>query len=250
MQIDLCSNGLDAIEAIKLKRYDLVFMDHKMPGMDGIETTAHIRALGDETPYYKNVPIIALTANAISGTREMFLESGFDDFLSKPIDITVLNTILEKWIPKEKWNISKEECKNTMEKTDTDRIAEDMAIEGLNVKKGILASGGKHERYLKILSSFYREGIEKSQELKTFLETGDMSFYKINVHALKGATANIGADSLSYAAEKLEKAAESFDLNFIETHNTKFLSDLELLLHSIDQALSTHTDRIEGNYPA
>jgi CheY-like chemotaxis protein len=77
-------------------------MDHKMPGMDGIETTWHIRAMGEEDPYYKDVPIIALTANVVAGTREMFVENGFDDYLSKPIDTIKLNSVLEKWIPREK----------------------------------------------------------------------------------------------------------------------------------------------------
>ena len=115
MRVDICKSGIMAIEAVQANRYDLIFMDHLMPEMDGIETAGQIRELGtsgtpdmpdfpggDEYPYYTNVPIIALTANAISGTREMFLENGFNDFLSKPIDTIQLNSILEKWIPKEK----------------------------------------------------------------------------------------------------------------------------------------------------
>ena len=102
MQLSLCKSGMEAIEAIKSERYDLVFMDHKMPGMDGIETTQRIRAMGGKEPYYKNVPIVALTANAVLGTKEMFLQNGFDDFLSKPVDIVSLNAVLEKWLPKEK----------------------------------------------------------------------------------------------------------------------------------------------------
>jgi CheY-like chemotaxis protein len=101
-QITLCKSGMMALNAIKNNRYDVIFMDHRMPGMDGIETTQRIRALGDEDPYYKNVPIIALTADAVSGTKEMFLENGLNDFLSKPIDTIKLNSILEKWIPREK----------------------------------------------------------------------------------------------------------------------------------------------------
>jgi CheY-like chemotaxis protein len=73
-----------------------------MPGMDGIETTLKIRSMGDEDPYYKEVPVVALTANAVLGTKEMFLENGFNDFLSKPIDTVKLNTVLEKWIPETK----------------------------------------------------------------------------------------------------------------------------------------------------
>jgi len=102
MNVDLCNGGNEAIEAIKTKRYDIVFMDHRMPGIDGVMATKLIRALGSEDAYYLSVPIVVLTANAVSGMREMFLKSGFDDFLSKPIDIVKLNSILEKWIPKDK----------------------------------------------------------------------------------------------------------------------------------------------------
>ena len=102
MQVDICKNGIMAIEAVKTTRYDVVFMDHLMPDMDGIEVTRQIRALGSEDPYYENLPIVALTANAVSGTKEMFLANGFSDFLSKPIDTIMLNAILEKWVPKEK----------------------------------------------------------------------------------------------------------------------------------------------------
>jgi CheY-like chemotaxis protein len=102
MRVDLCKSGETAIDAIKKNRYDIVFMDQKMPGMDGIEATLKIRAMGDEDPYYKEMPVIALTANAISGTKEMFLENGFNDFLSKPIDTVKLDTVLGKWISKVK----------------------------------------------------------------------------------------------------------------------------------------------------
>lgn len=96
MHIDLCKSGIAAIEAVKGTTYDVVFMDHKMPEMDGVEATEKIREFNAE------IPIIALTANAVAGIREMFFEKGFSDFLGKPIDIVELNTILEKWIPKDK----------------------------------------------------------------------------------------------------------------------------------------------------
>ncbi|MCL1956897.1 MAG: ATP-binding protein, partial [Fibromonadales bacterium] len=96
MQVDLCTSGAEAIEMVKTNSYDLVFIDHMMPDMDGVETTETIREI------YANLPIIALTANAVSGVREMFLENGFNDFISKPIDTVELNAVLEKWLPKEK----------------------------------------------------------------------------------------------------------------------------------------------------
>ncbi|MDR1232126.1 MAG: response regulator [Spirochaetaceae bacterium] len=109
-EIDLCTNGAQAVSMVKNETYDLVFMDHMMPEMDGIETTAAIRAW-EETRRNRHpsgdsavgrIPIVALTANALSGMQEMFLEKGFDGYLAKPIEIKSLNTVMEKWIPVEK----------------------------------------------------------------------------------------------------------------------------------------------------
>jgi len=97
MQVDLCRGGAEAIEMVKANSYDLVFMDHMMPDMDGVEATKLIREAG-----YAELPIIALTANAVSGVKEMFLKNGFNDFLSKPIDPVELNAVLEKWLPEER----------------------------------------------------------------------------------------------------------------------------------------------------
>ncbi|MCL2293286.1 MAG: ATP-binding protein, partial [Spirochaetes bacterium] len=102
MQVELCKSGSAAIEVLQSKDYDLVFMDHKMPEMDGIEAVGHIRKMTKDDQFYGDLPIIALTANAVSGTQEMFLANGFNDFLPKPIDTINLNSILAKWIPKSK----------------------------------------------------------------------------------------------------------------------------------------------------
>jgi signal transduction histidine kinase/CheY-like chemotaxis protein len=100
MQVDICDSGESSIAMVVANSYDIIFMDHMMPGMDGIETTAAIRAMDGE--YFKRVPIIALTANALSGMQEMFLSKGFDDYLAKPIEINKLGAIIEKWTPAEK----------------------------------------------------------------------------------------------------------------------------------------------------
>ena len=102
MQVDLCKSGMEAIAAIKSKDYDLVFMDHKIPEMDGIEATRLIREMSIRHHYHCELPVIALTANAVSGTKEMFLENGFSDYLTKPIDLAELNAIIERWVPKSK----------------------------------------------------------------------------------------------------------------------------------------------------
>ena len=235
MQVDLSSSGSRAIEMVKTNRYDLVFMDHMMPEMDGIETTAYIRELGEKDPYYSKLPIIALTANAVSGIREMFLENKLDDFLPKPIDMIRLNAILEKWIPREKQiNV---EGKNHTDQGNSQNKDRDFEIIGLNIKKGIMMSGGSVRNYMDTLGVFHTDGTEKIREIRSSLEEGDIKSYVIYVHAIKSALANIGNDKLSDAAKALETAGREGDLLQIKTQTQAFLSDLETLLSGIHSAL-------------
>ncbi|MCL2816462.1 MAG: ATP-binding protein, partial [Oscillospiraceae bacterium] len=175
MQVDLRKSGMEALEAIKETRYDLLFMDHRMPEMDGVETTRRIREMGSEDPYYANVPIIALTANAISGMKEMFLQNGFSDFLSKPIDTVSLNSVLERWIERKKRKSAQIENAGTYTAYNTSSPAsgmdsdinnnikdsekngkdgEDIKIDGVEIKTGLFHLGGKLELYLETLAVF------------------------------------------------------------------------------------------------
>ncbi|MCL2320412.1 MAG: ATP-binding protein, partial [Treponema sp.] len=240
MQVDLCKSGAEALEAVKSMDYDLIFMDHKMPEMDGVETTMRIRAHGDKEPYYKNVPIIALTANAVSGTREMFIGNGFNDFLSKPIDTVALNAVLEKWIPREKRRCPTMGKSEAPVSNDAD-AGKAIAIDGLDVDRGILLSGGEIGEYAETLALFYQDGIEKLDQLSGSLESGDLQLYTIYVHGLKSAAANIGAGELSEAAKALEYAGTRQDVDFIQAHHAKFLEDLKLLLNNINRALPAYS---------
>ena len=259
MQIDLCKSGRDAIKAVQDRRYDLVFMDHWMPEMDGLEATTKIRALGAEDPYYKTLPIIALTANAISGTQDMFMENGFNGFLTKPIDTIKLNAVLEKWIPREKRKIpakhggpgkvgdvnlagSGKPVKEKEKKT----VKETIEIEGVDATAGIKLSGGSIERYYDTLDTFYDDGLEKIKELRICLEMGNIPLYTVHVHALKSAAANIGAVDLADEARALEMAGNQPDLDFIRAHNPPFLDSLTSLLDEIHEALSARKESKEG----
>jgi CheY-like chemotaxis protein/HPt (histidine-containing phosphotransfer) domain-containing protein len=236
MQITTCLSGADAINTIKSEYFDLVFMDHMMPEMDGIETTARIRSLGIYDPKYLKMPIIALTANAVFGTKEMFLENGFNDFLSKPINTVKLEAILTKWIPKEKQFISEEENgKIFVEKKQ--EMNYDIKISGVDINKGIAMTGGKVEYYLRTLSVFHQDGLDKIKEIKTCLEIGDLPLYVTHVHALKSASASIGASGLSEIARSLEIAGKSGNISFIESNNDRFLYELEILLNNIKHAM-------------
>jgi len=237
MHIDLRLNGIEAIEAVKTNSYDLVFMDHMMPEMDGIETTKRIRKMDG----YANLPIVALTANAVSGIKEMFLANGFNDFLSKPVDMIKLNSILQKWLPKEKQEELSEDAK-IINADDRNLDAAKIEIEGIDAKKGISMTGGTLKNYMQTLAVFHKDGIQKMKEIKDSLETNNYHLYATYVHALKSALANIGASGLSETAKALELAGKQKDAAFINSNTAQFLMNLEVLLSNLKNVLSSSGD--------
>ncbi|MDR0649183.1 MAG: transporter substrate-binding domain-containing protein, partial [Synergistaceae bacterium] len=186
MNVSTCLNGRKAIELVEKESFDIVFMDHMMPEMDGLEATETIRAM--EGDYFKTVPIIALTANAISGMREMFLANGFNDYLAKPIEIPKLNEIMERWIPKEK-RVKRE--RRSRDLADVSEIG--IEIEGLDVSKGLAMTGGTLEGYVKVLETYCRDAAKRLEILSGGLGEENLELFTTQVHALKSASASIGA---------------------------------------------------------
>ena len=223
MQIDVCQSGADAIELVKGKSYDIVFMDHMMPEMDGIEATAKIRALDGEE--CKRLPIVALTANAVSGVREMFLQNGFNDFLAKPIETVKLNAILDAWLPKEK--------KTPYVAEENDEYAPAFEIPGIDVRAGVQMTGGNERNYLRALSAFYKDGLEKLAQLSESFERGDAKTYAAAAHAVKGAGASVGAVKLSSFAKTLELAAKNENSDYIRNNHEAFTDEFKTLLSNI-----------------
>ena len=233
VQVHSCLRGIDAIEAIKESPYDLVFMDHLMPEMDGIVTAQKIRELASENPDLIGLPIIALSANALIGASEMFVKNGMDDFLSKPINTIKLDSLLEKWIPADKW---KELIESEADNNSEPEI--NIAIDGIDIDKGLSFASGSKENYIKTLSVFHRDGLLEIDEIQKALETKNFQLYIIYVHALKSASANIGADNVSEMAKRLEEAGKQGDVAFIEAHSAQFISEFNTLLINIGDALS------------
>jgi len=231
MQIDCAESGAEAIEKAQKKQYDIIFMDHMMPGMDGMEATAAIRALEGE--YFRKVPIIALTANAIYGMREMFLENGFNDFLSKPIEITKLNKILEKWIPRKK-----RRAISPQKSTDTTQgdVVSILNIEGVDTSFGRLCVGGSEERYRGLLDIFLRDVKQRLTLLKK-PASDDLKAFTTHVHAMKSALGNIGALALSELSGLLEAASRRGDLSFIHEHLGGFCTELSSLCEQIERVI-------------
>jgi signal transduction histidine kinase/CheY-like chemotaxis protein len=234
MQIDCAESGPEAVEKAQSQQYDIIFMDHMMPGMDGMEATAAIRAL--EGDYFKNVPIIALTANAVSGMREMFFENAFSDFLSKPIELGKLNEILENWIPKDKRQAVPSKMKNLKSNNQTN-VENLPNIEGVDLSVGLLRVGGSEANYRNLLD-FFMHDVKKRLPLLQKPTPDDLKTFTIHVHALKSALANIGALALSESAAMLEEAGHRGDISFISEHLNNFRIGLSSLNVQIYKAVS------------
>jgi len=244
--VETSLGGAEAIELVKHKDFDLVFMDHMMPDVDGIEATAVIRLW--EASLKKNgitrnaVPIIALTANAVSGMREMFIEKGFNDFLAKPIDISKLDEMLDRWIPKEKRAMSNEQ--GTMNKAgESDEHVSDNApqspisIPGVDTAKGIAMTGGKEAFYRRVLELYIKDALERLPRLQTVPEKDALNTYITQVHSLKSASASIGAAELSAEAAALEAAGKSENMAFIKDNLRAFTEHLTQMTENIRAAL-------------
>ena len=235
-QVDTCTNGPESIRMVQEKHYDIIFMDHMMPEMDGIEATRNIRAL--EGDYYRNIPIIALTANAIIGMKEMFLSQGFNDYLSKPIEVSKLDDVLKAWLPPEK-QINKTVLDEIL--PEESLIPEASPVEGINIQAGKVRY--QEKIYLQVLRAYCIHTpvlLEKLYRLRKepFSEKG-MDEYIITIHGLKGSTYGIYANAAAKQAEALEKAARERNIQFIEANHSTFMGAIEKMLKGLEDFLAS-----------
>jgi CheY-like chemotaxis protein len=200
LTIETALSGFEAVEKIKSgAQYDIIFMDHMMPKMDGIESANKIRDLGYSRP------VVALTANAIAGQSELFLSNGFDDFISKPIDIRLLNAVLNKFI--------KEKPAEMIETQKPDRIKVSVNPE-----------------LAKIFIRDAERSIAEIESLRAYSDEEDMQAYIINVHAMKSALANVAENELAEFAFKLEKAGRERSLELVTAETPAFLDELRAVI--------------------
>jgi len=229
---DVADSGYAAIDAIKEKEYDLIFMDHMMPGMDGVETMLRIREM--EKGKYGTLPIVALTANAIVGVKEDMLMLGFDGYLAKPVDIHKMERILLNFIPKNKISyvdinvvdLSVPEIR-TMDPTDVE------ILQHMDVSQGMKNCGGTMEDYYQVMDVVLKYGEKRLTKLQKLVMEKDYVNYTIDVHALKSTAANIGAMELSQMALEHEQAGKTGDFEFIEANYGTLLTLYETVLKEI-----------------
>ena len=232
LKIDSASAGAQAVEMVKKEDYDIVFMDYMMPDMDGVAASQKIRQLGGK---YEHMPIVALTANAISGAKEMFLSSGLDDFLSKPIEFGKLSAVLRKWLPEGKIeDFSAPGCSNPRkaDKNDTlhGSIMEKVkTIEIINTEKGLRSFFEKQENYIETLRMFSGRLISECKKMSSFLSEDNLDSFAISIHGMKSSLQTLGIENLSTLAQELEMAAKSNDLEFCQHNFTDFAEQMTAL---------------------
>jgi PAS domain S-box-containing protein len=227
MHIDCLDNGQAAINRIRSGSpvYNAVFMDHMMPGMDGIEAVEAIRALGTE--YARKIPIIALTANAIHGTEEMFYEHGFQAFISKPIDVVEMDTVIRKWVRDPKH--ADVPVSDTPESGVFNVPTE---ITGVDTKKALSLYAGDMKVYLSMLRSYVVNTPGVLDKLRT-VSAETLPDYVITIHGLKGTSAGIGAEAIREAAMDLETKSRAGDLQGVLAQNGKLIADTEIIVANV-----------------
>lgn len=234
VQVDDLESGKECLDMVQTKHYDLIFLDHMMPEMDGVQT---LHAMKELTDYpCKNTPVIALTANAIQGAKEMYLSEGFDDFLSKPIQPEKLEKMIKEWLPKELL-LAEESGENAVTKETVSEISPDAKTEnnGLPVIEGVdwqsaLSHLPDMELLLSTIYDFYSTMNGEADFLRNCydnLESDDgmMDSYRIKVHAMKSSAALIGITGLSEKAKALEMAAKDGDKEFLFKNTEAFLTE-------------------------
>ena len=253
MEVVAVSSGFEAVEFIQRDMVDIIFMDHMMPGMDGVETAKRIRAeLGKQK---KEVPIVALTANAVSSAKEMFIREGFDGFIAKPIEIPELERVLKRLLPKSviqiagNKDIAVEEAKKEAQKPEASKETEELFAETDPEKETVIdkATGlnycqGDEELYYQILEEYAGDFEGRMSDLSSYLENGDFTNYEIIIHSVKSTSRMIGAGALADEAYELEKAAGAGDEEKILSLHDKTMKDYKKIAKEACEILGKKND--------
>ncbi|WP_461246079.1 hybrid sensor histidine kinase/response regulator [Treponema sp. R6D11] len=239
INVQAAYSGKEAIELIKNNDYDIVFMDHMMPEMDGVEATNLIRKMDEK---YKKLPIIALTANAVQGAKEMFLSNGFDGFISKPIDMQEMYRVLKECLPANKVQIKKEETQKDKEKTNSEFISALNKINDINAEIGLSRVSGIENMYKETLELFSKKIAPDCNSMSDKLNNRDIKGFSILVHSMKSGLSTIGAMNLSDTALRLETASKNDDLEFC---TQRFPAFKEKLLNLNEQLSAVFPKKVE-----
>ena len=221
MEVTTAASGAQAIELCRQAEFDLIFLDHMMPEMDGVETLKNLRKIWTSTGH-KPV-VIAFSANVVSGAREMFLREGFDDFISKPIADRALKRLLRKVLPESAIIYAAENGA----KAETDQFAgweQKLEAKGFHIEAGLQYCNHDSALYADVLLRFAQDAERKIAQLADALQNEDCKQYQISVHALKSTAKMVGADTLSQQAKAAETAAKELDTAYLHAHHDDLMA--------------------------
>ena len=238
MQIETATNGRQCLEMTRLKKYNLILMDHMMPDMDGVETLHRIRAM-DDYPN-KSTPVIALTANAIMGVEQEYLAEGFQSYLSKPVRGAQLEDTILTYLPPElvEWE-SEQKPEQISEETPLERKTDCISrLDFLDTELGIEYCGGDKDFYVEILQAFV-DG-RRDEELERLFAGEDWKNYQIQVHTLKSTSLSIGAFDLSENAKKMEMAVKAKRISEVQAGHGNLMEQYRELLNKLIQTDIVH----------
>ncbi|HMH11613.1 MAG TPA: response regulator [Edaphobacter sp.] len=233
MSIDLAENGEAAVQMVNKRDYDLVLMDMQMPVMDGVAATKAIRS----NPRFRDLPIIAMTANAMEADREICRQAGMNDHVSKPIDPDAMFATVMKWIKPRHVQASAEPPSQKVEDASPQNLLCLPEIDGVDIKDGLKRVGGNIRLYRDLLMKFTAKYCDAGLQISDALHIGDRGAAERIAHTIKGVAGNMGIKPLQFAAEKLEKAIRDSD------------SSVETILHDFTSVLRTQIDTIEQALP-
>lgn len=231
VQAILARSGKEAIELLKDQDIDIVFMDHMMPEMDGIETTEIIRRTGGE--YGRKLPIIALTANVVNDAKKMFLEHGFQDFLAKPVKLKDIDATLRRWLPGTKIELIDESArKQVPEFEEPAFIPMDIHEEAIQENMG-----GQRDLFKELLEYCLELEQERKAEIQESFDKQDWEEYTIRVHALKGGMRSLGVEELAAVAQAQEYACKEGRIEDAIAGHPHLLEEYERAHRTIEQYL-------------
>lgn len=273
MDVKTAESGMEAIEICEKEDFDLLFLDHMMPKMDGVETLHHIRKLMDDTK--RDITAIAFTANAVSGAREMFYREGFDEFISKPIETLEMERVLRKVLPQTKiayvsaLKLKRPSASVDRDGDNTSATAEtgvDQSAEvhsevnvcempsdwlgqlkeaGINTAAGLQYSREDVDFYRQIVEKFMSDHKKNVEKLSEFYKNSDWGDYRISVHALKSTSKMIGADAFSELAKAAEDAAKNLDTVYLDANHEPLLRAYTELTDLLTAALTSESAAAE-----
>lgn len=230
IKLELAKSGKECLQLTKQKNYDIILLDHMMPEMDGIETLQKIRA--DHSNLNQNTIVIALTANAVAGCRQMYLEKGFDDYISKPIQVDVLDKLLLEYLPKQYIQMK------GMSVAETETVTEqEDALFYIDHNMGLYYCKNSEDFYKEILSVFCEQCDSYLVELDVRFKNQEWERYAVVSYELKTNALNIGATNFSELCLQHETAGREKNAAFIEADYNNYVAAIKKLLQVIEKML-------------